>query len=395
MSRIVVVGGSLGGLRATEALLAQGWEGGIVVLSAEAHPPYTRPALSKKLLAGAPDLAAVELRRRPETDVADWRFGVSAVHADLDAARLTLSDGSVIPYDGIVAATGVRPRRLPEHLTGNGFTVRTLDDCTALRPLLSAGTRLAIVGAGFIGCEIAATAAELGCGVDVVALDRAPMVLPLGEVVGTAVQRRHEARGVRFHLGLSIQAVDSSPSGHILSLDDGSRVECDVFVEAIGSQPCVEWLEGNGLDLVDGVECDNSMRMGGRSGAVAVGDVARFPNPLFDDVPRRVEHWQMATQTAARAAATLLADLSGPPAESKPFRPLPWFWSDQFEMKLQSFGSPVLGERVEVLEGELAGEAAIGYYRGEQLVGVVLLGMPKAAPRLRREILDSLTLERA
>ncbi|MER6977739.1 NAD(P)/FAD-dependent oxidoreductase [Streptomyces carpinensis] len=395
MSRIVIVGGSLGGLRAAEALLAKGWEGGIVVISAERHPPYTRPPLSKGLLAAAPDIAAVELRRRPETDAVDWRFGVSAVHADLEARRLTLSDRSVIAYDGIVAATGVRPRRLPERVTRNGFTVRTLDDCTALRPSLSQGTRLAIVGAGFIGCEIAATASALGCGVDVIALDRAPMVMPLGEVVGAAVQRRHEARGVKFHLGRSVRTVDSSASGHILSLDDGSRVECDVFVEAIGSQPCVEWLEGNGLDLTDGVECDNSMRMGGRSGAVAVGDVARFPNPLFDDVPRRVEHWQMATETAARAAATLLADLSGTPAETKPFRPLPWFWSDQFETKLQSFGSPALGERAEVLEGDLAGEAAIGYHRGKQLVGVVLLGMPKAAPRLRREILDSLSLEPA
>ncbi|MBB2747132.1 UNVERIFIED_ORG: NADPH-dependent 2,4-dienoyl-CoA reductase/sulfur reductase-like enzyme [Microbispora rosea subsp. rosea] len=390
MSRIVVVGGSLGGLRATEALLARGWEGEIVVLSAERHPPYTRPPLSKALLAGTPDLSAVELRRRPETDAASWRFGVSAVRADLRARHLTLSDGSELPYDGLVAATGVRPRRLPERVTRNGFTLRTLDDCIALRPLLSPGTRLAIVGAGFIGCEIAATAAGFGCAVDVVALDTAPMKVPLGELVGTAIQRRHEAHGVRFHLGRSIRAVESSPSGHALLLDDGSRVECDVFVQAVGSAPCVEWLEGNGLDLTDGVECDNSLRMGGLPGAVAVGDVARFPNPLFDNVARRVEHWQMAAETAARAAATLLADLSGTTDESGPFRPLPWFWSDQFEMKLQSFGSPVLGERVEVLDGDLAGEAAVGYYRGERLVGAVLLGMPKAAFRLRKQILASL-----
>lgn len=396
MSRIVVVGGSLGGLRATEALLARGWKGEIVVLSAERHAPYTRPPLSKALLAGTPDLPAVELRRRPETDAADWRFGVTAVRADLHARRLTLLDGSELAYDGLVAATGVRPRRLPERVTRGGFTLRTLDDCIALRPLLSRGTHLAIVGAGFIGCEIAATATGLGCAVDVVALDTAPMKLPLGELVGAAVQRHHEARGVRFHLGRSIRAVKSSPSGHVLSLDDGSRIECDVFVQAVGSQPCVEWLEGNGLDLSDGIECDNSMRMGGRPGAVAVGDVARFPNPLFDGVPRRVEHWQMAAETAARAAATLLADLSGTPAEPGPFQPLPWFWSDQFEMKLQSFGSTALGERTELLEGDLAGdEAAVGYYLGERLVGGVLLGMPKAAFRLRKEILASSALEPA
>lgn len=395
MPRIVVAGGSLGGLRATEALLTRGWEGEIVVLSAERHPPYMRPPLSKALLTGASGLPAVELRRRPETDAVDWRFGVSAVWGDLDTHHLTLSDGSVLAYDGIVAATGVRPRRLPEQLPRNGYTVRTLDDCLALRPQLTPGKRLTIVGAGFIGCEIAATAVDLGCVVDVVALDRAPMVVPLGEVVGTAIQRRHEARGVRFHLGRSLRAAAGSPSGHVLSLDDGSRIEYDILVEAIGSQPCVEWLEGNGLDLTDGVECDNSMRMGGRPGAVAVGDIARFPNPLFDNVPRRVEHWQMATETAVRAATTLLTDLCGAPAEPGPFQPLPWFWSDQVATKLQSFGAPVLGERVALLEGDLADEAAIGYYRGEQLVGAVLLSMSKAAPRLRKKVLDSLAAEPA
>lgn len=392
MSRIVVVGGSLGGLRATETLFNAGWEGDVVVLSAERHAPYTRPPLSKALLAGTPQLSAVEFRRRPEAERADWRFGVSAVHADLDSRTVELSDGSTLGYDGLVAASGVRSRRLPVTVTTKGLSVRTLDDCAALQPLLTPGARVAIVGAGFIGCEIAATAVGLGAAVEVIAVDPVPMAMPLGETVGRAIQRRHEAHGIRFHLGRSLRAVESEDSGHVLVLDDGSTVECDVLVEAIGSQPCVEWLEGNGLDLTNGVQCDNWMRMGGRHGAVAIGDVARFPNPLFDDVPRRVEHWQMPTDTARRAVATLLSDLSGASADPAPFLPLPWFWSDQFSMKLQSFGSPALGTRTAVLEGDLDDESVIGYYRGEQLVGAVLLGMPKAAPRVRKLVLDSLNL---
>lgn len=400
MARIVVVGGSLGGLRTTEALFAQGWQGEVVVVGEELHAPYTRPPLSKTALAAEPDLSVLAFKQRPEAALADWRLGVRAESCDLAARTLTLSDGTELGFDGLVAATGVRPRRLPPRVCAGGLVVRTFDDSAALRSQLLPGTRVVIVGAGFIGCEIAATATKLGCEVHVVALDTAPMVVPLGESVARAVQRRHEREGVTFHLGRQLAEVTPDADGatvrgpQTVRLDDGTSLECDVVVQAIGSQPCVEWLDGNGLDLSDGVACDNWMRMGGRPGAVAVGDVARFPNPLFDDVPRRVEHWQMPGDTARRAAATLVSDLAEAPQDPEPFRPMPSFWSDQYDLRLQSFGALSIADRIEVLEGGLEGtdpEAVVGYHRGEHLVGAVLLGLPRRAAPVRRLVQDSLT----
>lgn len=391
MAHVVVVGGSLGGLRTVENLRQQGFDGDITVVAEEPHPPYTRPPLSKQLLTKEPSLADCEFRRRPEAELADWRYGLSAVSCSLAARTVTLSTGETLSYDGLVAATGVRSRRLP--ITSEGFSIRTLDDAIALQSRLVAGTRVLVIGAGFIGCEVAATAVTLGCSVDVVAIDPAPLVVPLGLEVGRAVQRRHEAHGVRFHLERGLAAVSPLPDGcWKVQLTDGSALTCDLFVVAVGSIPNTEWLQGNDLDLTNGVATDNWLRMGGVPGAVAVGDVARFPNPYFDDVPRRVEHWQMPTDTARRAVATLLSDLAGLAADTTPFTPLPWFWSDQYGEKLQSFGSPGLGDAAEVLEGSLTdGEAVVAYRRSGQLVGVALLGMARSAPKVRKLLVEELT----
>lgn len=394
MQRIVVVGGSLGGLRATEALYAAGWDGEIVVVSEETHPPYTRPPLSKAALKGAPDLSTLVFKQRPDAARADWRHGVRAVAADLDRRTVSLSDGTTLEYDGLVAATGVRARRLPASIGLGGHVVRTFDDCCALQAELTEGTRLIVVGAGFIGCEVAATAVRMGSEVDVVALDQVPLQVPLGLEVGAAVQRRHEREGVRFHLGRGIARLDADAGRAAVTLTDGTTVTGDVLVQAIGSAPCVEWLEGNGLDLRDGVACDNHLRMGGRPGAVAVGDVARFPNPLIDETPRRVEHWQMPMDTARRAAATLLADLRGQACDDAAFEPLPSFWSDQYDLRLQSFGALGVAERMEVLLGSLDDEAVVGYFRDQHLVGALLIGLPRQAVQVRREVLQELTAAR-
>lgn len=391
MQRIVIAGGSLGGLRTTEALYAAGFDGQVVVISEEKHRPYTRPPLSKLALAQAPDLSKLLFKQRPEAERADWRPGVSVVTADLEAHSVDLSDGSQLTFDALVAATGVRPKRLPTSITSRAHVIRTFDDCRALQPHMARAARVAIVGAGFIGCEVAATAARLGCSVDVVALDPVPLHQPLGLEVGAAVQRRHEREGVRFHLGTAIAAIADDKDTQTLELADGMTLTCDVLVVAIGSAPCVEWLEGNGLDLADGVACDNWMRMDERPAMVAVGDVARFPNPLFDDVPRRVEHWQMPMDTARRAAATVLSDLHGQPADPAPFTPLPTFWSDQYDLRLQSFGALSLADEVRILEGDLDDEAVAGYYRGGRLVGALLMGFPKKMVPVRRQVLAELT----
>lgn len=383
---IAVVGAGLAGLRTTEALRRAGWSERIVVFGDESHLPYNRPPLSKKfLLDGGGSHEDVALRMRSSEHETEWRLGTAVSACDLAARTLWMTDGSSLVYDGLVAASGVAPRRLPDSVGGAGQVLRTVNDAVTIAAALTPGARVVVVGAGFIGCEVATAATARGCEVDVVALDPAPMAVPLGRLVGAELERRHAAAGVRFHLG---RGIAKSGERHV-ELDDGRRLDADLVVEAIGSRPNTDWLTGNGLDLADGVTCDAWLRLGGRPGAVAAGDIARFPNARFDTVPRRVEHWQIAADTAPQAARTLIADLEGtePPVE---FGTLPTFWSDQGVASIRSFGSPGLGEECALLEGELTDEAAIGYTRDGALVGVVLLGMAKRSGVYLRRLTEEL-----
>jgi 3-phenylpropionate/trans-cinnamate dioxygenase ferredoxin reductase component len=396
--RVVVVGAGLGGLRAAEQLRTAGYAGEVVVLGDEPHLPYNRPPLSKEGLATGLDHETVAFRRKASVDDVLWRLGGSqntVTRADLTAHELELADGSTLAYGGLVMATGVSARRLPLDAPLQWrHVVRTLDDATTLRALLTQGPRVVVVGAGFIGCEVAATARLLGCSVDVVDPMPVPLVRPLGAELGAQIQRRHEEQGVRFHLGRTVARIEGAPEGgpSALTLDDGTDLAATVVVEAVGSVPNVGWLDGNDLDLSDGVLCDAGLRPIGPDGplrdAVAVGDIARFPNVLFDDVARRVEHWNFPTETAKRAAKVLAADLAARAAghdtgaDPDPidalgaYTPMPAFWSDQYEMRLQSFGLPGLGgEDIRLLEGELSGECVVGYHRDGVLVGVVFLGL--------------------
>jgi NADPH-dependent 2,4-dienoyl-CoA reductase/sulfur reductase-like enzyme len=304
--------------------------------------------------------------------------------ADVAGQLVGLGDGSALGYDGLVVATGVRARRLPlDAPLAWRHVVRTLDDSILLREQLLQARQpcVVVIGAGFIGCEVAATARTLGCEVHVVDPMAVPLIRPLGVELGAAIQRRHEAHGVVFHLGRTItQLVGDDARPRQIVLDDGTTLDVDVVVEAVGSIPNVEWLRDNGFDLDDGVRCDQDLHpvRDGQPvrGVVVVGDVARFPNLLFDDVPRRVEHWNIPTETAKRAARSLQAALNGEPHQLPAFTPMPAFWSDQYAMRVQSFGLPGIGgDDIRVLEGDIDGDCAVGYYRDGRLVGVVLLGM--------------------
>jgi NADPH-dependent 2,4-dienoyl-CoA reductase/sulfur reductase-like enzyme len=386
--RVVVVGGGLGGLRAAEQLRAAKFDGSIVVVGDESHLPYNRPPLSKEGLLGELAHETVVFRRKAAVDDVEWRLGERVAAADLVGRTVTLDDGTVLEYDGLVGATGARARRLPLEVPLEWrHVVRTLDDATRLRAQLRPGRRVVVVGAGFIGCEVAATARLLGCEVTVVDPLAVPLVRPLGERVGNELRRRHEEHGVEFRLGRTVATIRGTDDGPTsVELDDGAVLAAEVVVEAVGSTPNVGWLDHNGLDLADGVRCDGGLRPLTQTGpvrtAVVVGDIARFPNPLFDSEPRRVEHWNVPTETAKRAARVLAADLAadspdGPdPLDAlPPFTPMPAFWSDQYDLRLQSFGLPGLGPDIEVLEGELTDECAIGYHRAGVVVGVVLLGL--------------------
>ena len=374
--RCVVVGASMGGMRAAEAVRKAGFAGELVVFGDEPHMPYNRPPLSKDALLAEAEGLMFRVPRAAQ-DVR-WRLGETVTGSDLAARTVTLAGGETLGWSGLVVATGLSPRRLslPGPAAGR-HVIRTLDDAAALRAELHPAARLVIIGAGFIGCEVAAAARDAGIEVDVVAPESVPVERPLQTMLGKALQRRHEARGVRFHLGTLPTGFGGTDRVTSVRLDDGTELPADVVVEAVGCTPNTQWLQGNGLDLGDGLRCDNLLRVEGRTDVVACGDIARFPNPLFDDVPRRVEHWMMVTDTAKRAGATLGAHLAGGEPDPKPFAPIPSFWSNQYELRLQSFGAVGLGaDDVRVLEGDLDDEVVVGYHdRAGRLVGVVLIGL--------------------
>ncbi len=378
----------MGGLRAAEQLRAAGWTGSITVVGDEPLMPYNRPPLSKEVLAGKESFESLAFRPRASVADAEWILGTAVTSADLARRVVGLGDGTELAFDGLVVATGVRPRRLrcPGPAAGR-HTVRTVDDARALRAdLARPGAHVVVVGAGFIGCEVAATAVALGAAhVTVADPEPLPMLRPLGDLLARELLRRHQERGVRFALGTPVTAFEGGDRVTGVVLADGRRLPADVVVEAVGSIPNTAWLDGNGLDLADGVLTDELLRAGGLPHVVAVGDVARFPNARYDGVPRRVEHWSMPADSAKRAAKTLAAHLAGAEPDPEPFAPLPAFWSDQHDFRLQSFGAPALGlDDTRVLDGEPGGDVVVGYHRSGRLVGVVALGGPAAGAAAAR-----------
>lgn len=391
-SRIAVVGASLAGLRAAEQLRAAGHHGPITVLGAEPHLPYNRPPLSKEVLAdpvGALPATLAErltFRRRTSTADVEFRLGDAVASVDLAAGTLATESGLGIAWDGLVVATGLRPRRLtaPGPVAGR-HVLRTVEDCHGLRIALGATRRrVVVIGAGFVGCEVAATLRSLGHEVRVVEPAGPPMGRVIGPDVAAGVQRHHEAAGVGFVVGAGVTAFTGDERVTGVVLDTGEILPADLVVEAVGSVCNTEWLAGNGLDLGDGVLTDNHLRAVGAERVVAVGDVARFPNPLFDDVPRRVEHWSIPTDTAKRAAATLVAQLAGERLDHRPFVPVPSFWSDQLDLRFQSFGSPGLADAVHLEEGDpgdLTGGVLATYRRSGRHVGTLAINLSPARQR--------------
>ena len=395
--RAVVVGAGLGGLRAAESLRAQGLDGGITILGDESWMPYNRPPLSKEALAEGITHEALAFPVKSTATGLEWRLGERVVSSDLASRSVSLASGEDVDFDLLVAATGVSARRLPVASSpptarAGRYVVRSLDDAAALRAALTPGARVVVVGAGFIGCEVVATAVARGCEVHCVAIDVVPMQRPLGLELGAELRRRHEDHGVTFHLGVGVAELRGDARVHEVLLDDGTSLPCEVVVEALGSRCNVDWLEGNGLDLSDGVLCDAALRPlrdgVAIDGVAVVGDIARFPNVRFDERAFRVEHWNIPTESARRAATVLAAWGAGTAYDevvATEWTPMPAFWSDQYDLRLQSFGMPGLADSdgVRVLEGDLAHECVVGYHRGDDLLGVVAIGMLRAVMAYR------------
>ncbi|MDQ0029918.1 NAD(P)/FAD-dependent oxidoreductase [Arthrobacter bambusae] len=387
---IVIVGGSMGGLRAAEQLRAAGWAESITVIGTETHLPYNRPPLSKELLENpgttAEAFEAVKFRHRPSVTDVEWRLGTEVVGADLPNNTLTLDSGETLTYDGLVIATGLRPRRLPlpGPLRGR-HVLRTLEDAVELHQELRPGTEVAVIGAGFIGCETAATATKRGCSVTLLEGTSGPMQRALGEELSAGIRDYLVQQGVTYHGHAKVAGLlsndatiedESSCTGIILA--DGTEITADVIIESVGSIPNVEWLEGNDIDISNGVLCDEHLRVVGTRNVVAVGDVARFPDLRNGCGARRIEHWSIPGDTAKIAAKALIADLNGA-ALPEPAVPLPSFWSNQFDLKIQGVGSPTLATRIVELEGSAKTPhdgVVMGYYQDDALVAVVSVGLP-------------------
>ncbi len=382
--RIVVVGGSLAGLRAAEELRHRGFAGTITVVGDETREPYDRPPLSKQVLSGAWPLERTALSVTHPDGLAgldlDWRLGVRATGLDLASRRVVLGDDDV-PFDGLVVATGATPRELrgTESLAGV-HTLRTIDDALAVRAALDGGVRrVVVVGAGFIGAEVAATCRTAGCDVTILEALPVPLGRALGDEMGAVMGELHRDHGVDLRLGVGVAGFEGGDRVTHVRLADDTLVDADLVVVGIGVSPNTGWLEGSGLALDDGLVCDATTLAA--PGIVAAGDVARWPSHRFGEL-MRVEHWDNAIAMGEHAARRLLADLAGDPADdpasTAPYDPVPWFWSDQYDRKIQLAGRSSGADEVRVVDGSTEERRFVALYRrGDRLVGVLAMNRPR------------------
>ena len=347
-------------MRCAQALRAKGFEGTITLYGDEERLPYDRPPLSKQILAGEWDADRIPLADDATYD----KLGL-----DLRLGERVASVEQVGPYDALVVATGARPREI-----AGGTTLRTLDDALALKARLASSPRVVVVGAGFIGAEVAATARGYGCEVTVLEALPAPLSRGLGEEVGAALGRLHEAKGVTLRCGVGVAAIDDAG----VHLADGEVVPGDAVVVGIGVVPNTEWLDGSGAEVDNGVLCDETLAVVGLPHAWAAGDVARWPHHRYGDV--RIEHWTNAVEQGQHVAACILGDV-------KPFATVPFVWSDQYEHRIQIVGRPSPTDEIRVVHGSLdAPPWAVEHVRDGEVVGVTGVDAPKLVMPYRRKL---------
>ncbi|MER6672614.1 FAD-dependent oxidoreductase [Streptomyces sp. NPDC000983] len=372
LENIVVVGGGLAGAHTAAALRARGHRGTLTLVAAEPHPPYDRPPLTKAVLAGTEEDTAfptdwtalgVDLRLGERAETLD-------LHERLPGGVLKTTSGS-LAFDGLVLATGAEPVRLPG--TGRQHLVRTLDDVRALRPLLRPDARLALVGAGWIGAEVATVAAARGCRVTVVEAGPAPLAAAVGAGIGALTAPWYAAAGVTLRCGTAVASVDTGG----LRLADGEFLAADVVVVGVGARPAVGWLDGCGLEIARGVVVDASLRTA-RPEVVALGDCAEWWSPRY----RRhlvVEHWDTALKASEQAAAALLG-------EDVRHDPVPYFWSDQFGRTVQYAGDHRDADRV-VLRGSPEDPAwTVLWLAGDRLCALLAVDRPRDLVQARRAL---------
>jgi 3-phenylpropionate/trans-cinnamate dioxygenase ferredoxin reductase component len=401
--RVVVVGASLAGLSAAETLRQDGFDGELIAVGAEPVLPYDRPPLSKQVLQGQWEPEKTALRDQPQYDAlgVTWHLGRRATGLDPAARTVTLDDGEPLSYDGLVIATGATPRRLPgsEGLDGL-YVLRTLDECLALRAEFETASRLCVVGAGFIGAEVAASARQRGLDVTVLEALPAPLARAFPAEMGAACAALHLDHGVDLRCGVTVAGFEGQgrvtgvrlgdPGVPGVSSGKAEVVEADVVVVGVGVVPETGWLESSGLPLDNGVVCDATCAAGA-PGVVAAGDIARWPNNLFGET-MRVEHWSNAVEQGAAAARRLLAG----PGEAVDFSPVPYFWSDQYDAKIQFLGRCCPTDDVRIVNGSVEERRFVALFgRDGRLVGALAFSRPRLLMAYRKLLAAKTSLEDA
>jgi 3-phenylpropionate/trans-cinnamate dioxygenase ferredoxin reductase component len=374
---IVIVGGGLAAARTAEQLRRSEFTGRITIVSDEVHLPYDRPPLSKEVLRKEVDDVALKPREFYDEKGIILRLGAAATGLDTTAQTVTLADGTVLGYDELVIATGLVPRRIPAFPDLEGVRVlRSFDESVALREHATEARNAVVIGAGFIGCEVAASMRSLGVDVVLVEPQPTPLAAVLGEQIGELVARLHRAEGVDVRTGVGVAELRGDTHVEQVVLSDGTELTADLVVVGIGSRPATEWLEGSGVEVDNGVLCDEA----GRTSAAnvwALGDVASWRDQTGHQA--RVEHWSNVTDQARVVVPAMLGQ------DVPDVVVVPYFWSDQYDVKIQCLGEPEATDIVHLVEDD--GRKFLAYYeRDGVVVGVVGGGMPGKVMKARGKI---------
>jgi 3-phenylpropionate/trans-cinnamate dioxygenase ferredoxin reductase subunit len=383
--QVVIVGASLAGLRAAEALRTEGFAGSLILIGDEPYEPYDRPPLSKRVLAGRMPAEHATLPRMRDVG-AEWLLGVAATGLDLAGHRVLLADGRQVGFDKLLITTGTRARPWPNEQEGaldGVFVLRGLDDSKRLHARLAAGPqRVLVIGGGFTGSEIASVCRELGLAVTLAERGPAPLSGALGASAGTVTSRLQRQHGVDLRCNTTVMALEGDADGRLrrARLSDGDVLEVDVAAVALGAVRNVEWLDDAGLAADGrGVVCDAACRVFDADAMVTddifvAGDVARWPHPLFDGQLIAVEHWGNAVEQAQTAAHNMVCA----PSERRAHKPLPAFWSNQFGVNIKSVGLPTVAEEVVVTQGSVdEGRFVAAYGRAGRTVAAVAVNSPR------------------
>lgn len=388
VSTLVIVGASLAGLRAAEGARRVGFDGEIVLVGDEDCAPYDRPPLTKQGLAATGDGGTRTLRTESalhEDLRVQLRLGVKATALDPRERVIATSSGD-ISFDALVIATGCRARPAPAHIWSadtaatSVHTVRTAADAERLRNALDRAASVAIIGAGFVGSEVASAARLRGLDVTLIEAADAPLVRAVGSEASAGLANLHTANGVRLRTGTTVNAITATETGNELTLSDGDRIVADLVVVAIGTEPNVEWLVGSGLDLSNGVMCQPDLGVG-IANIVAAGDICCWTDPRWGRTTRN-EHWTNAAEQGPHAVRTALD-----PDNSEPFSSTPYFWSDLYGHRIQLLGRTD-GEECETI-GDVDGGDYISLYRDtDRLHGVLTVGPTSHTAPFRRVLAD-------